>query len=196
MRRIVAFDQLSADGYFAAPDGNLNWVVPDPEMAKAAEAGMSQLGAILFGRRTYEMFAQFWPQAAESPAPASPHGGQTPEQTKAMGVFFTETPKLVFSRTLKDPKWKNTRVLAEFDARQVESLKNEPGNDMMIFGSGKIASLLTRHRLIDEYQLLVCPVLLGGGKTLLNGMPESLKLKLLEAKPLPTGNVMLRYAPA
>jgi dihydrofolate reductase len=120
MRRIVAFDHVSADGYFAAPDGSLSWVVQDPEISKAAGEGMPQTGAILFGRKTYQMFEQFWPKAAESPNPPDPHGAQSSEGTKAMAVFLTETPKLVFSKTLKDPKWKNTRVLAELDPRAIE----------------------------------------------------------------------------
>ena len=192
MRRIVAFDHVSADGYFAAPDGSLSWVIQDPEISKAAGEGMPQTGAILFGRKTYQMFEQFWPKAAESPNPPDPHGAQSSEGTKAMAVFLTETPKLVFSKTLKDPKWKNTRVLAELDPRAIEKMKQEQGKDMMIFGSGQVASLLTQHRLIDEYQLVVSPLLLGGGRTWLNGMPSSVKLKLLEAKPFASGNVILR----
>jgi dihydrofolate reductase len=102
--------------------------------------------------------------------------------------------KLVFSRTMKDVTWRNSRLLRELDPREIETIKRQPGKDMIIFGSGSIVSQLTEQELIDEYQFAVCPVLLGSGQALLSGVSKRLPLDLLEAKPLPSGNVMLRYA--
>ena len=102
--------------------------------------------------------------------------------------------KLVFSRTLKDVTWRNSRLLRELDPREIETMKRQSGKDMMVFGSGAIVSQLTQHGLIDEYQFVVCPVLLGDGQPLLSGVSKCLRLDLLEAKPLPSGDVMLRYA--
>ena len=113
-----------------------------------------------------------------------------------MAVWIHEATKLVFSRTLKQVTWKNSRLLHELDPGEIETLKRQPGPDMMIFGSGSIASQLTQHGLIDEYQLVVSPILLGSGRSLISEVPRSQRLDLLEAKPYPSGNVKLRYARA
>ena len=199
MRRIVAFNRVSADGYFATADGNLGWVVPDQEIDKlGGEAVPGSDNMILFGRRTYDMFESFWPHVVgDSPTAPDPHapGRQSPE-LRAMGVWINEATKVVFSRTRKGVTWKNSRLLHEFEPRAVEALKREPGRDIMIFGSGSIASQLTEHGLIDEYQFIAGPLLLGSGRSLLSGVPKTVKLNLLEARPYPSGNVMLRYARA
>jgi len=197
MRRIMAFNRVTADGYFTSPDGKLDWVVPEPQIDKEAGEGMSGQGAILFGRRTYEMFQAFWPHALEDPGTApDPHmpGRRSPE-IRAMAVWINEAAKIVFSKTLEDVTWKNTRLIRAFDPHEVEAMKKQPGPDMLVFGSGSIASLLTEHGLIDEYRFIVGPVLLGSGRTLISGVPRSSRLDLLEAKTYPSGNVMLRYAP-
>jgi dihydrofolate reductase len=156
-RRIVAFDWLSADGYFAGRDGNLNWVVPDDEQAKAAAAGMPAADTVLFGRRTYELFEGFWRHAQVT--------------------------------------WNNARVVRGLDVDELAALKQLRGKTIMIFGSGSIVSQLTQHGLIDEYQFVVCPVFLGDGRRLLEGVSNSVKLELLESRKYPSGDVSLRYAP-
>jgi dihydrofolate reductase len=193
MRRIVAFDRVSADGYFAAEDGGLGWVVPEEELDRGAAENLGGADTILFGRRTYDMFASFWPHAVDE----NPHnaGGHSPEM-QAMARWINEAAKLVFSRTRQEVTWKNSRLLGEFDPREVEALKRQPGKDIMIFGSGSIVSRLTEHGLIDEYQLIVGPVLLGSGRPLVSGVPATTRLQLLEAKEYPSGNVRLRYARA
>jgi dihydrofolate reductase len=110
--------------------------------------------------------------------------------------MINDAAKLVFSRSRKEVTWKNSRLIPELDPRGIDAMKRQPGKDMIIFGSGSIVSQLTQHGLIDEYQLVVSPVLLGGGVSLIRDVPGRLKLQLLEAKAYPTGNVMLRYAPA
>jgi dihydrofolate reductase len=195
MRRIIAFNRVSADGYFTAPDGNLNWVVPEEELDKQATSNMPSQGALMFGRRTYEMFASFWPQQLDKPAGAEdPHNpGRRPPEMHAMAVYINSAIKIVFSRTLKDVRWKNSRLLSKFDPREVERIKQEPGPDIMIFGSGTIVSQLAQNNLIDEYQFVVGPVLLGDGRSMVSGISRTVSLKLVEAKPYKSGNVMLRY---
>jgi len=195
-RRIVTFDNVSADGYFAAPDGNLDWVVPDDEVYASATAGTPTIDTMLFGRRTYEMFASFWPHALDdSPAPPDPHDTRRRSPAvRQQAIWINETPKVVFSRTLKDVTWKNSRLVAELDPRQVEAMKAQPGGDMIIFGSGSIVSQLTQHGLVDEYMLVVNPIALGSGRPLLSGVPMRSRLTLQEAKEFKSGNVMLRYA--
>jgi dihydrofolate reductase len=196
MRRIVAFNRVSADGYFTDADGKLDWTVPEPEIDKGATAQMSGQGTILFGRKTYDMFESFWPKALEDPKGApDPHmpGRRTPE-VKAMAEFIDDAVKIVWSKTRKDVKWKNSRLLSEFHPRDVEALKKEPGGDILIFGSGTIVSKLAEHGLVDEYQFIVGPVLLGNGRPLISGLARSRRIELVEARPYPSGNVTLRYA--
>ncbi len=200
MRRIIAYNNVSADGYFSAPDGNLNWVIQDPAIQRSAAQASEGYGpgTMLFGRRTYEQFESFWPNALDdSPTAPDPHhpGHRSPE-LRAMAVVINDSSKIVFSKSRKDVTWKNSRLVREFDPREIERMKQEPGKDMMIFGSGSIASRLTEHGLIDESQYIVSPNLLGAGQSLIRDVPKRLKLDLVEATPYASGNVMLRYARA
>jgi len=171
MRRIVAFSNLSADGYFVATDGSVDWVVPDEEMDRYVADAVRQSGAdtILFGRRTYQMFPAFWPN------------------------LLDEIPKIVFSRRLKQATWQSSRIVRELDPREIETMKMQHGGDMMVFGSGSIVTLLAAHRLIDEYQIVVNPVLLGAGRPLISGGLLNHTLDLAEEKRFPSGKLLLRY---
>jgi dihydrofolate reductase len=194
-RRIVMFNHVSADGYFAADDGSLGWVVQDEEFDRETMTGPDRFDTILFGRRTYDMFASFWPHVVsdDPAAPAPHHSGRQSEATRAMGRFLNDSKKVVFSRSPKAFSWKHSRPAGEFDPEKVEAMKAGPGQDLIIFGSGTIVSLLTEHGLIDEYEIVVSPVFLGGGRSLLAGLPHPRTLELLDAKTYKSGNVRLRY---
>jgi len=199
MRKLVVFDRVTADGYFSGPEGRLDWVVPDAEIDKLGGDAVPGSGnMMLFGRRTYQMFESFWPKALEDPAGASdPHnpGYRSPEmQTIARSI--NEATKIVFSRTLKAVTWKNSQLRPAFDSREIAALKEQQGKEIMLFGSGEVASQLASHGLIDEYQFMVNPVVLGHGRNLFTAMNARVKLKLVETKAFPSGNVRLRYAAA
>jgi dihydrofolate reductase len=196
MRRIVMFNRVSADGYFAAPDGNLDWVVPEEQLDKAGADSLSDSDTILFGRRTYEMFESFWPHALDDTATAAdPHSaGRRSPEIRAMAVWINNATKLVVSKSRNEVSWKNSRLLRDVDPREIDDIKRQPGKTIMIFGSGSIVSQLTQHDLIDEYHFIVGPILLGGGQSLVTGVSKRSSLKLLEAKQYPSGNVALRYA--
>jgi dihydrofolate reductase len=194
-RQIVVFDRVSADGYFSAPDGSLNWVVPDPDIDKEGAAGVPGTGTLLFGRRTYDMFEKFWPNVqGDGPTAPDPHspGRYTPEM-RAFAAMINSAEKIVFSRTRQSVTWNNSRLIKELDPEEIRRLKEQPGKSMMIFGSGSIVSQLTQLRLVDEYHFIVGPMLLGGGKSLVGGVPSPTKLELVEAKPFASGNIRLRY---
>ena len=95
---------------------------------------------------------------------------------------------------MKDVTWANSRLLRQLDPHEIETMKAQPGKHLIVFGSGSIVSQLTQHGLIDEYQFAVCPVLLGSGQPLIQGVSKRLRLDLLEARRLPSGDVILRYA--
>src|SRR5262245_52659016 len=120
-RRIVVFDRVSADGYFAAPDGDLNWAVPDEQLDADGAAGISNTDTMLFGRRTYDMFESFWPRAIkDARGPEDPHGpGRRSDAISRMADWINEATKVVFSRTRTSVSWKNSRLLPEFDAEEV-----------------------------------------------------------------------------
>jgi dihydrofolate reductase len=113
-----------------------------------------------------------------------------------MAEMLNRSKKLVFSRTRPDVTWNNSHIVRELDPRQIEEMKRQSGKDMIIFGSGTIVSQLTERRLIDEYQLIVGPVILGSGRPLFTGVSKHMKLELLEARPYASGNLVLRYAPS
>lgn len=198
MRKIVVFDRVTADGYFSGPEGNLDWVVPDAEIDKLGGDAVPGSGnMMLFGRRTYQMFESFWPHVLkDSPEAPDPHiPGRQSAAMRGMAVWLHEATKIVFSKSLKDATWHNSRLLRDVDPAGIDALKNEPGgNEIMIFGSGQLVSKLTALGLIDEYHLIVSPLLLGGGKALVSGVTSRVPLDLLEVNRYDSGNVMLRYA--
>jgi len=198
MRRIHMFNRVSADGYFATPDGGLDWVIQEPTMEAEIGGGIAGEGTMLFGRKTYDGFESFWPNAIRQGRTApSPHGEKREsEALYQMGVHINNAVKIVFSRTRKDVTWHNSRLVRDFDPAFVAELKAQPGGDIMIFGSGSIVSLLTRHGLIDDYTFVVSPILLGSGRSIFTGGESHRALTLVEAKSYPRGNAVLRYRKA
>jgi dihydrofolate reductase len=200
MRQIVTFDRVSADGYFTSADGDLSWVVPEPELDGESAAASAEPGerTLVFGRRTFEQFESFWPKvldgAADAPDPHAP--GERSPAMRAFATYLDAATKVVFSRTRRESAWRNTRWLPEIDRDAVEALKRGPGGPILVFGSGTVVSLLTELGLVDEYRLIVAPVLLGGGRPLVAGLPSRRPLELIEARAYPRGNVQLRYRPA
>lgn len=191
MRRIVMFNQVTVDGCFAGPDDGLDWVIRTPELDRSAAEAMPSADTLFLGRRTYQMFASFWPHALEMGAP---HGGEMSAEHRSMARWLNDATKIVFSRTLNDASWRGSRILHEIDPREIAAMKAEPGKDIMVLGSGSIVSQLTEHGLIDEYQFAINPVFIGRGRRLLEDVRERVKLEMIDARTYPSGTVLLRYA--
>ncbi|MCI0674043.1 MAG: dihydrofolate reductase family protein [Myxococcaceae bacterium] len=185
MRKLVVFNQVSLDGYFSDADGDMSWAHKhDAEWGAFMSENASGGGALLFGRVTYELMASYWPTSAarkENPVVAERMNG---------------LPKVVFSRTLGKASWKNTRLVTGDIAAEVRKMKQEPGPDMVILGSGSIVSQLSEARLIDEYQIVLNPLALGSGRTMFDGIGEKLDLTLRRTRAFSNGNVVLWYEPA
>ncbi|AKV04489.1 Dihydrofolate reductase [Labilithrix luteola] len=203
MRPIIMFNRVSADGYFARPEGDshadLSWVVPEEQIDKAGAAASSAVDTILFGRKTYDMFESFWPHAIEVAKAGgeieNPHGPvRASSEMRAMAEMINAAKKIVYSRTRKSVTWNNSQLRATFDPQEIREYKKAPGKGIIIFGSGSIVSLLAQHDLIDEYQIVVSPLLLGSGESFVRGVAKTTGLTLVEAKGYPSGNVMLRYS--
>ena len=185
MRRLVVFNHVSLDGYFVDAHGDMSWAhAGDAEWNAFVEENASGGGELLFGRITYELMASYWPTPLAR------------ENDPVVAERMNDLPKVVFSRTMDHPLWNNTRLVKGDIAAEVRKLKNEPGPDMVIFGSGIVVSQLAQAGLIDEYQIVVNPIVLGAGRTMFEGIAEKLSLKLTKARTFGNGNVLLCYEPA
>jgi dihydrofolate reductase len=184
MRKLIVFNNVTLDGYFVDTNGDMSWAHrSDPEwnafVAENAKGG----GLLLFGRITYQLMSSYWP---------------TPLAIKNDPIVaerMNNLPKAVFSRTLDKASWNNTRLLKGDVAAEIRKMKQEPGEDLAVMGSGTIVSQLAPARLIDEYQIVVNPIVLGKGRTLFEGVKEKLPLKLIKSRPFSNGNVLLCYEP-
>lgn len=188
-RKIVSFDNVSADGCFADAQGGLDWVVPSGDVTAAAMRAAPGVDTMLFGRKTYAMFEQGWRDKD-----AAPHTGVATPESRQMSAWINEKAKIVFSKTLREVTWRNSRLFSEIDGAALEALKNEPGGDMIVFGSGSIVARLTELALVDEYTFVVNPVFLGKGRSLLAALEGRVKLALVAQEAFPSsGHVVLRY---
>jgi dihydrofolate reductase len=187
MRRIIMFNLVSADGFFAGADGNIDWHVTDQEFDRWAAETMGEYDTVVLGRVTYELFAGYWPGALTDPA--------TSDEDRVVARALNDMTKIVFSKSLEKADWDNTQVWREVEPQAIARLKEQTGKDMVVYGSGTIVQQLTRFGLMDEYRFMVSPVILGTGRPLFEDV-EKKDLRLLGAKTFTAGNVLLRYQPA
>ena len=183
MRKLLFFMAISLDGYFEGPGRDITWHRVDDEFNDFAIEQLKSVDTLLFGRVTYELMASYWP---------------TPEALADDPVvtgYMNSYPKLVFSTTLSGVAWQNTRLVKANAAQEVARLKQQPGKDLIIFGSSDLAVSLIPHGLIDEFRILVNPVVLGSGKPLFQGLQQSLGLKLAQTRTFKNGNILLVYQP-
>jgi dihydrofolate reductase len=185
MRKLIVFNNVSMDGYFVDADGNMSWAYrPDAEWNSfAAENVGGGGGVLLFGRKTYDLMASYWP---------TPMAMQN-DPVVAEGM--NNLSKVVFSRTMDKASWKNTRLVNSDLASKVREMKGESGDGMAVLGSGTIVAQLAQEGLIDEYQIAVVPVVLGAGRTMFGGMKHRLNLTLKKSRAFGNGNVVLWYEP-
>ena len=187
MRRLSVFNHVSVDGYFTDASGNMTWAhqgSDDPEFQEFSQSNAGGEGELLFGRVTYEMMAGFWPSAVAKQ--------MMPEVAEGMNRMR----KTVFSRKLGDVSWNNTRLLKGNLVSEVRNLKSETGPDIVFLGSGSIVGQLAVEGLIDTYQVIVNPIVLGKGRTLFEGVAEKLTLKVTGSRTFKNGKVLICYEPA
>ena len=184
MRKIIVQEMLTVDGFFAGPNGEIDWHNVDAEFNEFAIANLDTIDTLMFGRITYELMAGYWP---------SPDALKDDPNVAAR---MNNLKKLVFSKTPELMEWNNSSFLSEIDADAIKQMKNAPGKDIDIFGSGQIVTALARLGLIDEYRFFMNPVILGDGRTLFTGLGQRQKLKLIGTQQFASGNVLCRYEPA
>ncbi len=180
MRDVILFNAITLDGYFEGPGNDLSWHRVDEEFNVFAWEQIRGVDTILFGRKTYALMASYWP----SPEAVA----DDPVTAEMMNTW----PKIVFSRTLSEAAWNNTR-LADNALGEVQRLKNQPGKPLIIFGSANLSASLMTAGLIDQFNLMVMPVVLGKGTPLFQGINSQLDLKLTSSHVFTNGNVLLTY---
>jgi len=187
MRKIIVFNLISLDGFFAGEDGDISWHNVDDEFNKFAIEQTASFGAIIFGRTTYQLFESYWPDALKDP--------KTGPEDLEIARTIDDIEKIVFSKTLKSVAWKNSKLFHEIDPEEIKKWKIKDGKPMAIFGSGTIVQQMTNLDLIDEYRFMVNPVVLGKGKPMFANLKDKFNLKLLDTKIFKNGNVLLYYKP-
>lgn len=183
MRKIFVSEMVSVDGFFAGPGGEIDWHNVDAEFNEYAGEMLDSVDLLMFGRVTYELMAGYWP------------GPEGLRDDPLIAARMNALPKLVFSRTLDRVAWENARLAPDVPAGEMRELKKRPGKDIAILGSGTIVSRFAQMGLIDEYRLMVNPVVLGEGKPLIRGLGQRLPLRLLRTRTFGNGNVLLCYGP-
>jgi dihydrofolate reductase len=156
MRKILYWVHESVDGFIEGPNGEFDWPAMGPELSAYSRALNDRIDTFLYGRVTWDMMSSFWPHAESM---------STDEHDLQFAPVWRATPKIVFSRTLEKADW-NTRVIGENLAEELTALKQQPGKDLLLTGGSNLPTTLTRLGLIDEYHIVVHPVVLGGGKPL------------------------------
>jgi dihydrofolate reductase len=167
-RRLVVAEFLTQDGYMVGPDEDISWVADgfDPQMQEDIAVDMDGLyDMFVFGRVTYEMFAEYWPHA-EAYEPGDDLDPSAGKEDRRIIRALNDRPKVVFSTTLGEPGWANTRVVADGLEDEIRRLKAEPGRAIGVQGSASVVQALVAADLVDEYRLYLHPVLLGAGKPL------------------------------
>ncbi|MDF2926603.1 MAG: bifunctional deaminase-reductase domain protein [Paenibacillaceae bacterium] len=187
MRKLILFLHASLDGFVEGPNGEMDigWVSYDADLEKHAKEILSTADTVIWGRGTYQMMHSYWPSVPSNPA-ASQHERDHAE-------WIEKTAKIVFSTTLEKVEWKNSRLVKEGVQEEINDLKQQPGKDMVILGSPRLAHSLMQYGLIDEYKITVSPVLIGKGLPLFQGLKEKINLTLIENKTFDSGAIGLVY---
>jgi dihydrofolate reductase len=186
MGRLVVFNSVSLDGYFTDANADMSFAHntnPDTEWDAFVSGNARGGGILIFGRVTYELMANFWPTLSAA------------ENMPVVAERMNNLSKVVFSRTMDKALWSNTKLVKDDMIGEIQKMKKESGEGMAIMGSGSIVSQLASLSLIDEYQIVVIPVVLGKGRTMFEGIKEKASLKLTKTRTFKNGNVYLCYEP-
>jgi len=189
MRKVILFMHISLDGFVCGPNGELDWAtMTDDAMGEYMGNDLLKTVDTMFvGRVLFQGFEQYWPSVPMDP-------NNKPEMI-AFAHWMADTPKIVFSNSLNEVKWKNSRLAKGSPAEEVKKLKSEPGGDIVIFGGASLSTIFAEQDLIDEYRFKLEPVILGSGRSLYKGFPAMRKLKLTHSKSFDSGVVALYYQP-
>ena len=189
MRNVVLWVGMSLDGFTSGQNERLDWLVPhatQPEVHEFFRRLRERADTILLGRVNYEGFFGYWPGVKDD--------AQASANDKAISHWLDDTEKVVFSRTLREVKWKNARLARRDADEEVAALKRQDGRDIIIQNSTRLAQSLLAADLVDELALVVAPVAIGKGRALFAGLPREVELERVELMPAKDGTTVVRYA--
>ncbi|MEV0146057.1 MULTISPECIES: dihydrofolate reductase family protein [unclassified Nonomuraea] len=186
MRKILYFVHTSLDGHIDGPNGEFDWPAVGPELFGFSDELTARVDTFLYGRGVWEVMSGYWPDAEQ-------HSDD--EHDVKFAPLWRAMPKVVFSTTLDKADW-NTRIVSANLAEEVTALKRQPGKDLLLLGGSGLAGELARLGLIDEYHVVVHPVVLGGGRRLLPTHGDRAGLRLTGTRTLDGRTVLLQYVPA
>lgn len=181
MRKLILSMMVSVNGFIEDPKKDISWHVWDKEMDKYMNSFLSKIDTILLGRIAYQLMADYWPSAST-------------EDSFITGQM-NALPKIVFSKTLKKAEWNNSRIINENIPEEILKLKQQPGKNLVLFGGAEISWAFMKLGLIDEFHLIINPVVLGGGKLLFKRTENKSNLKLINVHQFKCGNVIHFYEP-
>lgn len=181
MRSVIVFNMITADGYFAGPHGELDWHNVNAEFNDFALAQLDEADTLIFGRRTYDIMAAFWPTEIAK------------KQDPVVATKMNDIRKLVFTHTLENTTWRHTTIIDRGSKERLQAIKAGQGKTLLILGSSELCVSLFEAHLIDEVRLMVNPVILGAGMPLFAGLPSPHRLHLIDHRAFKSGNVLLRY---
>lgn len=188
MRKLVSFMHVSLDGFVAGPKGEMDWIIVDEEIFDYAGYRTNEADTALYGRVTYEMMEGYWPTAADQPN-ASKHDIEH-------SAWYKKVDKIILSRSMKDKKLPKTKIVSDKIHEEVTRLKQERGEEIIIFGSPSASHALIQENLIDEFWIFINPVLLGQGIPLFKDIKQRTKLKLIKSHAFSSGVVCMHYGKA
>jgi dihydrofolate reductase len=186
MRKLKLQMQVSVDGFVAGANGEMDWMVFDwdDELKNYVNEITEPVDCIILGRKLAQGFIPSWTSQIDNP-----------ETANAFAHKMVDTPKIVFSQTIENVEWENTKLAKGDSAQEIAQLKKQPGNDIIVYGGGSFVSFLIMEGLIDEYNLFINPVALGKGMTIFNSLEDKLNLTLVKNKTFDCGIVVLCYEP-
>jgi dihydrofolate reductase len=188
MRTLVSFFHISLDGFVAGPQGEMDWIKVDEEIFDHVGQRVKDSDTALYGRVTWQMMEGYWPTAADQPN-ASKHDIEH-------AAWYKNAHKIVLSKTMQGEQWPHTTFIGEDVARRIEAIKQQDGNEILVFGSPSATHTLLQYNLIDEFWLFVNPILLGQGIPLFNNVSEKTPLRLVSSKTFANGVMCMHYTKA
>lgn len=185
MSRIISFMHISLDGFVAGPNGEMNWIKVDQEIFDHVEKRICLSDRALYGRVTYNMMENYWPTAADKP--------NATKHDVAHSKWYSKAHKIVLSKTMEGTKLPNTTIISDNLTDRINEIRQQTGEDILLFGSPTATHALMKEGLIDGYWLFVNPIVLGEGIPLFIGAKDKTKLKLISTQQFTSGVTELNY---
>lgn len=185
MKKLISFMHISLDGFVAGPNGEMDWIKINQEIFDHVEKRIGATNEAMYGRATFQMMEAYWPTAADKPNATS--------HDKNHSKWYKEAGKIVLSKTLNEKDFSKTKIISDNLLEEINAIKKQNGNEILLFGSPTTTHALIQQNLIDGYWLFVNPIILGNGIPLFKDVKEKISLKLLSTKQFECGVVELKY---